>query len=138
MRRFTFEPEILNVIRWERYHHPHPRVQQRMEVLWLKSQNLTHEEIAQIAGVSRRTVQRYLDIFEQQGLDGLRRLAWKGKPSDLQQHAPTLEEHFLQHPPRSVAEAQATIQQLTGVQRGPTCVRTFLKKRSVCVGGKSG
>jgi len=26
-------------LKHERFHHPHPRVQQKMEMLWLKSQN---------------------------------------------------------------------------------------------------
>jgi hypothetical protein len=36
-------------------------VQQKMEVLWLKSQGCTHEDIARLAAVSRRSAQRYLD-----------------------------------------------------------------------------
>jgi len=40
MRIVAFGPEILDAIRHDRYHHPHPRVQQKMEVLWLKSKGL--------------------------------------------------------------------------------------------------
>ncbi|MGH3429282.1 MAG: helix-turn-helix domain-containing protein, partial [Mycobacteriales bacterium] len=58
MRRITFPPDVLDTLRHERYHHPHPRVQQKMEVLWLKSQGLPHETIARLADVSRRSVQR--------------------------------------------------------------------------------
>ncbi len=61
MRRFTFTAEDLDAIRHARYHHPHPRIQQKMEVLWLKSQGLTHEAIARLSDLSRRSVQRYLD-----------------------------------------------------------------------------
>jgi hypothetical protein len=42
MRRFTFTPEDLATIRRDRYQHPHPRVQQKMEDLWLKSQGLSY------------------------------------------------------------------------------------------------
>src|SRR5262249_16719937 len=80
MRRFTFASQDLDSIRYERYHHPHPRVQQKMEVLWLKSQGFTHEDIARLADVSRRSVQRYLDKFADGGLERRRRLPWKGKP----------------------------------------------------------
>ena len=86
MRAFTFTDQDLTAIRHDRFHHPHPRVQQRMEVLWLKSQGLTHVEIARLADVSRRSVQRYLDDFAQGGLDTLRRLAWPGKPNELAAH----------------------------------------------------
>ena len=138
MRRFTFSPEDLDAIRHERYHHPHPRVQQKMEVLWLKSQGFTHEDIARLADVSRRSVQRYLDDFAAGGLERLRRLPWPGKPNELAAHAASLEDHFLQHPPRSAREAQATIERETGVRRGLTQVRAFLKKLSACAGARSG
>ena len=63
MRAFTFGPSVLAAIRHDRYHHPHPRVQRKMEVLWLKSRGLTHAQIAECADVSPRSVQRYLDEF---------------------------------------------------------------------------
>jgi transposase len=137
MRRFTFTPEDLDAIRHERYHHPHPRVQQKMEVLWLKSQGLTHEAIAALADVSRRSVQRYLDEFAAGGLERIRRLLWKGKPNELAAHHASLEDYFLENPPRSTREAQAAIEQQTGVRRGLTQVRALLKKLSACAGARS-
>jgi transposase len=137
MRRFTFTAEDLDSIRSERYHHPHPRVQQKMEVLWLKSQGFTHADIARLAGVSRRSVQRYLDEFADGGLERIRLLPWKGKANELATHPASLEDYFRQKPPRSTREAQAAIEQQTGVRRGLTQTRVFLKKLSVCVGGRS-
>jgi transposase len=137
MRRFTFTAEDLAAIRHERYHHPHPRVQQKMAVLWLKSQGFTHEDIARAADVSRRSVQRYLDAFAAGGLARLRRLPWKGKANALAAHRASLEDYFLEHPPRSAREAQAAIEQQTGVRRSLTQVRAFLKKLSACAGARS-
>jgi transposase len=138
MRTFTFSQEVLDTLRHERYHHPHPRVQQKMEVLWLKSQGLTHEDIARLADVSRRTVQRYLDEFAAGGLERLRRVPWQGPSSELAQHQATLEDYFLENPPRSAQQARAAIEQHTGVRRSLTQVRVFLKKLSVCAGARSG
>ena len=90
MRHFTFTPEVLAAIGHDRYHHPHPRVQQKMEVVWLKSQGCTHEDIARLAAVSRRSVQRYLDDFADGGLERLRRLPWKGKANELAAHQASL------------------------------------------------
>jgi transposase len=137
MRRFAFTPDDLDAIRHERYHHPHPRVQQKMEVLWLKGQGLTHEDIARLAGVSRRSVQRYLDEFADGGLTRIRRLPWKGKANELAAHHASLEDYFLEHPPRSAREAQAAIERETGVRRGLTRVRAFLKTLSACAGARS-
>ena len=129
MRRFHFRSEVLAEIRHDRYHHPHPRVQRKMEVLWLKSRGLTHAAIAELADVSPRSVQRYLDEFEQGGLEGARRLGWPGKRSELDEHQQSLEDHFLEHPPRSAREAQEAIERLTGIRRGRSQVRAFLKKK---------
>jgi transposase len=137
MRHFTFTPTDLDAIRHERYHHPHPRVQQKMEVLWLKSQGFTHEDIATLADVSRRSVQRYLDEFADGGLERLRRLPWKGKAHELADYRTSLEDHFLENPPRSTREAQVAIEERTGVRRGLTQVRAFLKKLSVWAGVRS-
>lgn len=138
MRRFTFTPEDLDSIRHERYHHPHPRVQPKMEVLWLKSQGFTHADIATVADVSRRSVQRYLDEFASGGLERVRCLPWKGQANALADHHASLEDYFLENPPRSTREAQAAIAPQTGVHRGLTQVRAFLKKLSACAGARSG
>jgi transposase len=137
MRSLTFSQEVVAALRHERYHHPHPRVQQKMEVLWLKSQGLPHADIARLADVSRRTVQRYLDEFAAGGLDRLRRIPWPGTTSELAAYQATLEDHFLEKPPHSAAQAQAVIEQRTGVRRSLTQVRVFLKKRSACAGVRS-
>lgn len=138
MRTFTFTPEVLDAIRHDRYHHPHPRVQQKMEVLWLKSKGLTHDDIADLAGVSRRSVQRYLDEYLDGGLDRLRRVPWPGAHSALAEHQTSLEDYFLENPPRSAHEAQAVIEQRTGIRRGLTQVRAFLKKVLAWAGARSG
>ena len=136
MREFIFTGEVLTEIRHDRYHHPHPRVQRKMEVLWLKSQGMTHADIATLADVSPRSVQRYLDEFLDGGLDRVRQLNWEGRPGELNDHQDSLEYYFLTNPPRSVREAQAAIEQLTGIRRGLTQVREFLKKKLAFAGEK--
>jgi transposase len=136
MREFVFSEEVLAEIRQERYHHPHPRVQRRMEILWLKSQGLIHAEIAVLADVSPRSVQRCLDEFEEGGLDRVRLLGWKGKSCALDAHHRSLEQHFVENPPRSAREAQKAIEELTGIKRGLSQVRAFLKKSSGWAGAR--
>lgn len=131
MREFSFPDDVVETLRRERFHHPHPRVQQKMEVLWLKSRGLPHTEIARLTGLGRRTVQRYLDDYLEGGLDALRRTEWKGTTSQLADHAETLEDYFLENPPRTAKEAQAHIQRLTGIRRSLTQVRGFLQQRGL-------
>jgi transposase len=128
MRSITFSPEDLRAIAQERYDHPDPHVQRKMEVLWLKHHGQTHQRIAALAGVSRSSVQRYLSEFLRGGLDEIRRCRHAGQKSALHEHRASLEEHFRQHPPRSVRQAREVIRQRTGLVRGLTQVRRFLRR----------
>src|SRR3954469_3558484 len=76
MRPIRFPPEDRRSLAHDRFHHPDPRVQREMEVLWLKSHGLGHDDIAALADVSRRTVQRHLNEYREGGLDRLRRCPW--------------------------------------------------------------
>jgi transposase len=125
---YSFSEAVVETIARERYHHPDPRVQERMEILWLKSKSQPHERIAGLANVSRSTVQRTLRIYAAKGLDGVRSFGWKGQPSALTPHRTTIEEEFRKHPPHTAHQAARRIEELTGVQRKPSRVRKFLKE----------
>src|SRR3954447_21936602 len=129
MRPITFTADDRKALAHDRYHHPDPRVQRKMEVLWLKSHGLNHDEIAAYADVSRRTVQRYLDQYHEGGLPRLRRCRWHQPQSTLVEHQGSLEEYLRKHPARSAKQAQAVIERQTGVRRGLSQVRHFLKGR---------
>jgi transposase len=129
MAKLSFSESDQQALSQERFEHPHPRVQQRMEVLWLISQGLVYPEAARLAGVSDATVDRYVASYRQGGLDALRQLNWgKFSVSELLQYRETLEESFRRNPPHTVAEACQRIKDETGVERKPTQVRAFLKK----------
>ena len=125
--KYTFSEPVAEAIAGERYRHPDPRVQERMEILWLKSKGETHERIADLANVSRSTVQRTLRIYAAKGLAGVRSFGWRGQPSALTPHRATIEEEFRRHPPHTAGEAARRIEELTGVARKASRVRKFLK-----------
>lgn len=126
--QLEFTPETLATLNYERYHHPVPMVQRRMEVLWLKSFKLPHEQIAVLAGVSPNTMRDYFRLYQEGGVDKRREVALYQPESELQAHTISLEDHFRQHPPATIKEAQHEIERLTGIRRGETQVRLFLKK----------
>src|SRR3954449_12297722 len=109
MRIITFTSDDRRALAHDRYYHPDPRVQRKMEVLWLKSHGLNHDDIAAYADVSRRSVQRYLDEYLEGGLPRLRRCRGKHPRSALVGHEASPEEYFRQHPPRSLKQARAVI-----------------------------
>src|SRR4051795_11655827 len=129
MRDIIFTADDRRALAHYRYHHPEPRVQRKAEVLWLKTHGLGHDRIAAYADVSRRTVQRYLDEYLEGGLQRLCRGPRSQSRSALFEHEGSLEEHFETHPARSIKQARAVIEQRTGIRRGLTQVRHFLKDR---------
>jgi transposase len=130
MTRLAFSVEDQQALHKERFEHPHPRVQQRMEVLWLISQGLVYPQAARLAGVSEATVDRYVAAYRQGGLAALREFKWGNSTSALLEHRDSLEESFRRNPPHTVAEARQRIKDETGIERGLTQVRAFLKKLS--------
>lgn len=128
MRSITFTEDDLSAIAHDRYHHPDPLVQRKMQVLWLKHHGETHQRIALLAGVSRSSVQRYLTDFLRGGLEHIRRCPYTGPTAALEMHRHSLDDEFRAHPPRSVRHAQEVIRQRTGIQRGLTQVRRFLRR----------
>jgi transposase len=129
MARLTFSEAEQQALHRERFEHPHPRVQQRMEALWLISQGLVYAEAARLAGVSEATVDRYVALYRQGGLEALRERKWgTSSTSELMAHRESLEESFRHNPPHTIAEACQRIKEETGIERRPTQVRAFLKK----------
>ena len=126
----TFSPDDVRVLSEERYSHPDPRVQRRMEVLWLLSQGETQARAGQLGGVSKATVERYVALYRSRGVVGLREFHWVKPVSVLEEHRRSLEESFRTNPPHTVAEACERIKALTGVERGESQVRAFLKRGS--------
>jgi transposase len=128
MREITFSEVDVQAIAHDRFHHPEPRVQRRLEILWLKHHGFCHDRIATLAGVSRSSVQRTLSAYLQGGLERIRQLPSKQSHSALDDHRASLEELLTEQPPRSVKQARQLIEQHTGICRGLTQVRLFLHR----------
>src|SRR3954454_7845986 len=126
--QIAFTDTEIAALAYERYHHPSPLVQKRMEVVYLKSQGLPHQEIARLCRISRQTLVTILHLYQEQGIERLKQFYFAGQPSALNPHQSTLEAHFRTHPPRTVAQSQAEIERLTGIRRSPTQIRAFLKR----------
>ena len=56
MIHIDFTPEDIAALHHERFHHPHPRVQEKMEAVYLKSQGLLHKEICRLTRISENTL----------------------------------------------------------------------------------
>lgn len=128
MLRLEFSESEQQALTYERYHHPHPRVQQRMEALWLKSQGVPHHQIARLCRISGNTLRAYLKRYQAGGVEALKHVSFHRPQSALQAHRETLEAHLREHPPQTINEAVTVLATLTGIRRSPTQVRRFLKQ----------
>ncbi len=126
--RLKFTPEVIVILNDERYSHPVPLVQRRMEALWLKSHDLPHAQIAKLVGICDNTLRDYFQLYQDGGIESLKTVQFYRSQSELCNHATSLEAHFRKHPPATIKKAQHEIEALTGIKRSPTQVRNFLKK----------
>jgi transposase len=114
------------VVDAERDSHPDAHVRRKMLVLRLLHCGVTRAKTAEVAGLGRATVQRYVAAYRDGGLDGLRQWDVGGPVSDLATHTEAIRESLTSSPVRTVAEACDRIEALTGIRRKPTQVRVFL------------
>jgi transposase len=127
MIKLTFTDEAIQQLHYERFHHPHPRVQRKMEALYFKSKGYPHWEICQLVQVSEPTLLSYFRDYQKGGIEQLKELTFYRPQSELKQHQENLEVYFRQHPPKTLAQAVAKIEELTGIRRSREQVRHFLK-----------
>lgn len=64
MIKLTFTDDDIEQLHYERFHHPHPRVQRKMEALYLKSQGYLHRDIAQLIRVTGPTLLSYFQDYQ--------------------------------------------------------------------------
>jgi transposase len=125
--RVHLTEEQQRIVNEERTSHPSSRVREKMWVLWLLHCGLTRQKAAEVVGVGRATVHRYLVAFRDGGLEGLRKSNLRRPQSEMAAYRDLIRESFEERPVRTVAEAIDRIFELTGLRRGPSQVRKFLK-----------
>ena len=125
--RVQLTEEEQRIVNEERTSHPNERIRERMLVLRLLHSGLTRQKAAEIVGIGRATVQRFVAAFRDGGLDGLRRWDPNRPESEMAAYRELIRESFENQPVHTVAEACERISRLTGLRRGPSQVRKFLK-----------
>lgn len=125
MRGLKFTEEERKLLNHERFHHPHPRVQLKMEVLWLKSQNLPLGLICKLANISPNTLRKYCKQYQSGGMEKLKEINFNRPKSELESHKTTIRQYLELNPPANVNQAAQQIENLTGIKRSPSQIRIF-------------
>jgi transposase len=123
--RFSFEE--IEALERERFSHPHPFVRRKMEVVYLKSQHLSHQMICELCRICGNTLRGYLSEYEEGGLERLKELHFYRPTSALEEHRQGVQLELQLHPVATVKQARARILELTGLKRGLTQVRRWLR-----------
>jgi transposase len=126
MLKIAFTENEILALHYERFHHPHPRIRLKMEVLWLKSQGLSHKEIARLTCIGQTTLRCYIKEYISGGISRLKQLTFYRPSSKLLAHQEKIKLYFQEFPPTTIKEAAAKIEELTGIKRGQTQTRQFL------------
>lgn len=74
MLKLDFTTEQIEALKYQKFHHPHPRVRRKMEALLLKNKGLPHAVIAELVGVSANTLLNYFRQFQAGGVTALEQL----------------------------------------------------------------
>ena len=127
----------LEKLKYERFNHPHPRIQLKMEVVYLHGLKcLSDDLICKIADICDNSRRGYLKQYREGGIDRLKEINFYRPSSELKEYSGTIlvlctkyavEEYFTENPPTSISQASAIIEKMTGIIRGETQVRKFLK-----------
>lgn len=128
MSAIEFTDEQVEQLEFERFHHPHPRVQRKMEAVYLKAKGFLHQEVCDLVRISRTTLWGWLRDFQSGGVEALKRWNSGGSTCQLDEHTDAICDHLNQHPPHTIAEAGQAIEELTGIRRSETQVREFLRR----------
>lgn len=128
MITLKFTEEEKESLKYERYHHPDPRVQRKMDVLWLKSQGESHQRIAELTGITVNVVTKYVKQYQTGGLEKLKEIKMYQPQSEMKGCQQTIENYFREHPPATIKEAMSVIEKITGLKRSEKPVRKFLNR----------
>ena len=126
--QLSFTEEEIKELQEIRYKHPHPRIQRKAEVLWLKYKGLNHSQIADITEICQNTMLKYLKEFQEGRLEKIKEINFYAPSSDMTEYKGTIENYFKTNPPINLKQAQSDIEKITGIKRSTEQIRVFLRK----------
>jgi transposase len=122
------EKEI-RVLIYKRFREANPLIQKSLHAVYFKSQMpLSNEYIGLILDVHRNSVDRWIHNYLKSGLSGLIRLNYASAESELELYKEIIKENISEDYIQTTAEFPRRIFTLTGVSRGRTQVRKFIRK----------
>ena len=107
------------------------KIRLRAGVLYLRSKEKSYREIVEVLGVPQNTINTYIKGYIDKDIDFIFETNYRKNISELEEYKDIIINDFDNNPPATVDEARIRIEKLTGLKRGNTAVRTFLKKKDI-------
>jgi len=118
----------IDELNYLRFYHPDPTVMKRCETVYLKAKSLKTGQIRELTGFDVKTIRTPINLYKNGGIEALKHHDPHRPQSELDEYKLSVEQDFKQRPPASSKEAGERIFKLTGVRRGTTQVKAFMKR----------
>ncbi|GHV09005.1 hypothetical protein FACS1894160_4220 [Bacteroidia bacterium] len=127
--QMNLSEEEIRVLNYKRFREETPILQKRLHAVYLKSQmSLSNESIGLILDAHRNSVDRWIHSYLESGLSGLLSLNYVSRQTELESYKEMIKANISEDYIQTTAEFSHRIFTLTGISRGLTQVRKFIKK----------
>lgn len=103
------------------------QIRRRMQMIYLLYKRYQRGEIADIIGVTAKTITEWVKLYISGGRDALCQLHYQGQMSELHQPKDTIKTVIDESKPSTIGEIARLIEQHTGIGRSLTQVRFFVR-----------
>lgn len=129
MRKVELSLEDFENVRWQKDYHPDRLVRRRMHMLFMLHKGYDQQTTADVLDITQKTVWKWLNTYFSDGYEALLVNHHKGSKTPLDEHIDLVKVAFTEKAPMTYSEASHEIEQLTGIKRGLTQTRKFLKDK---------
>lgn len=131
MLKIRYSAKTIAKIKKLQTQHPHHVVRRKALVMVLKSQDIPHHKIANIAGVCENTVRNYFEAYLENGLKSITTINFYQPESQLTPFENDIKEYFKKTPPSTITQACSDILKLTGVSLKNTQMSAYIKSLGI-------
>lgn len=117
----------MTTLKYYKKYHTSWLIRLRMQVVELRCRRMAAKDIVQLLDVHPSSITNWVKMYIADGVKGLLKVESYRPQSDLVTYRDQILEAFKKQAPTSIGQAAKRITQLTGLSRGLTQIRYFLK-----------
>ncbi|MDR0429097.1 MAG: hypothetical protein LBH58_01280 [Tannerellaceae bacterium] len=127
--QLNLSEEKIRELNYKLFEELNPQIQKRLLSVYLKAFfSVSNEFLANVLYVHRNSVDTWIRIYREQGLDALMSLHYKPRESELNAYTEKIKEICSGSLIGTVKEFAHKIEEQTGIKRGLTQIRKFIRR----------